>query len=127
VFGWCVQTQAQLKSQAPLIDSYDKFGEFEFWCSTFKIVTLTGLILMGIVLDLGGGPSGDRMGFRTWRDVPFSTYLYPGSKGKMFGFLYALTSALYSYTGTEMVGIAIGEMKNPRRNGGSCSDLKLPL
>lgn len=30
--------------------------------SAFKIVTLTGLILLGIVLDLGGGPSHDRIG-----------------------------------------------------------------
>jgi amino acid transporter len=54
------------------------FGEFEvscatkvnsdadrqFWCSTFKIMTLTGLMLMALVVDLGGGPSGDRLGFR---------------------------------------------------------------
>jgi amino acid transporter len=102
--------------------SFIQFGEFEFWCSTFKIVTLTGLIILGVVLDLGGGPSKDRMGFRTWRDRPFSTYLYPGAKGHFFGFLYAITSALYSYTGTEMVGIAIGEMRNPRKNGKIVAD-----
>lgn len=44
------------------------FGEFEFWASSFKIIVLCGLIIMGIVLDLGGGPKHDRIGFRYWRD-----------------------------------------------------------
>ena len=30
------------------------FGEFEFWFSSFKVVTLVGLLLMGLIIDLGG-------------------------------------------------------------------------
>ncbi|KAK4689407.1 hypothetical protein P7C73_g696, partial [Tremellales sp. Uapishka_1] len=92
------------------------FGEFEFWCSTFKVVVLTGLMIMSLALDLGGGPTHDRWGFRTWRDLPFSEYLLPGSIGKFCGFVSALITAVYSYTSTEMVGIAMGEIKNPRKN-----------
>ena len=42
------------------------FGEFEFWLSSFKVVTIVGLILLSLVLALGGGPDHDRKGFRYW-------------------------------------------------------------
>lgn len=29
---------------------------------------ITGLILVGLVIDLGGGPDGDRRGFRYWKN-----------------------------------------------------------
>ncbi|WVQ77930.1 hypothetical protein IAT38_000010 [Cryptococcus sp. DSM 104549] len=94
------------------------FGEFEFWCSTFKVIVLTGLMIMALCIDLGGGPSHDRWGFRTWRDLPFAAYLIKDNLplGRFLGFVSALITAVYSYTGTEMVGIALGEMKNPRKN-----------
>ena len=31
-----------------------------------KIVTILGLLLMSFIVDLGGSPSGDRLGFRYW-------------------------------------------------------------
>lgn len=40
------------------------FGELEFWTSSLKVITLIGLILMGIIIDLGGNPKHDRIGFR---------------------------------------------------------------
>lgn len=43
------------------------YGEMEFWFSMIKVIAIIGLILMGIVLDAGGGPSGDAIGFRYWR------------------------------------------------------------
>lgn len=39
----------------------------EFWFSLIKVVAIIGLILMGIILDAGGGPSGEAIGFRYWR------------------------------------------------------------
>lgn len=45
------------------------FGEVEFWLSLVKVLTLTGLILLGIILDLGGGPNKDRIGFRHWKSA----------------------------------------------------------
>lgn len=36
--------------------------------SSIKVVTITGLIILGLVLDLGGGPTHDRIGFRYWKD-----------------------------------------------------------
>ena len=43
------------------------YGEMEFWFSLIKVVAIIGLILMGIILDAGGGPSGEAIGFRYWR------------------------------------------------------------
>jgi amino acid transporter len=43
------------------------FGELEFWFSSIKVVSLIALILFGIIVDLGGNPHRDRIGFRNWR------------------------------------------------------------
>lgn len=43
------------------------FGELEFWFSSIKVVALIALILFGIIIDLGGNPHHDRIGFRNWR------------------------------------------------------------
>lgn len=42
------------------------YGESEFIGSTIKVLAIIGLIILGIVIDLGGGPNGDRIGFRYW-------------------------------------------------------------
>lgn len=62
------------------------FGEVEFWMSLFKVITLTGLIIFGIVIDLGGGPSHDRIGkFRdtTWLSQTLTAH--PATKQKASG------------------------------------------
>jgi yeast amino acid transporter len=33
------------------------FGEFEFWLSSFKVITIIGLMIMSFCFTLGGGPS----------------------------------------------------------------------
>ncbi|KAM0747841.1 dicarboxylic amino acid permease [Meredithblackwellia eburnea MCA 4105] len=91
------------------------FGEVEFWMSLFKVITLTGLIIFGIVVDLGGAPNHDRKGFRYWRDQPFSHYLKTGSLGEFLGVWSAMTTALFAYMGSELVGVTFGEAKNPRK------------
>ena len=39
------------------------FGEFEFWLSSIKVLTLVGVIILSLVLALGGGPDHDRKVF----------------------------------------------------------------
>lgn len=42
------------------------FGECEFWFASIKVLTIIGLIILGLVIDLGGAPTHDRIGFRYW-------------------------------------------------------------
>ncbi|EIN12719.1 hypothetical protein PUNSTDRAFT_111114 [Punctularia strigosozonata HHB-11173 SS5] len=93
------------------------FGEFEFWFAALKILTVVGLILVALVIDLGGAPDHDRRGFRYWRDAPLNDdYLgiKPKSKARFLGFWAVLTQAAFSYGGMETLASIALEAKNPR-------------
>lgn len=94
------------------------YGEAEFWFASIKVITIAGLIILGIILDLGGGPDHDRIGFRYWKNPgPFAQFSgIPGSEGRFLAWWAVLTQAAFSFVGTEIVAIAAGEAKNPRRN-----------
>lgn len=63
-----------------------------------KIALIIGLILAGIVVDLGGGPDHERIGFRYWRNPgAFNSYLVDGDTGKFLAFWSSLISAAFSY------------------------------
>ncbi len=44
------------------------YGEAEFWLALMKIVTVLGLMILGIVITAGGAPNGETIGFRFWRE-----------------------------------------------------------
>ena len=81
-----------------------------FWRSnrSIKVITITGLIILGIVLDLGGGPNHDRLGFRYWKHPgPFNQYNdIGGSKGQFLAYAAVLTQAAFSFIGTEIVAVS---------------------
>ncbi|TXT04301.1 hypothetical protein VHUM_04188 [Vanrija humicola] len=91
------------------------FGEVEFWLSLFKITVLTGLIILGLIIDLGGVPGQDRIGFRYWKKAAFKSYKAPGKTGQFLGFVNALVLALLAFMGSELIGMTVGEAKNPRK------------
>ena len=92
------------------------YGEAEFWFASIKIITIVGLIILSICIDLGVGDQG-RLGFRYWKDPgPFVQYnKIPGSLGRFLGFFSVLINAAFSFIGTEIVAIAAAEAKNPRK------------
>jgi len=94
------------------------YGEAEFIFASIKVLTITGLIILGIVLDLGGGPTHDRIGFRYWKHPgPFAQFNgISGAEGRFLGWWAVMSQAAFSFIGTEIVAIAAGEAKNPRRN-----------
>ncbi|KAI8992910.1 amino acid permease [Trametes punicea] len=94
------------------------YGEAEFIFCSVKVITITGLIILGIVLDLGGGPNHDRIGFRYWKNPgPFVQFdNIAGAKGRFLGWSAVMSQAAFSFIGTEVVAIAGAEVKNPRRN-----------
>ena len=73
---------------------------------------------MGLVIDLGGVDGQERIGFRYWHHPgPFTQFDgIGGAKGRFLGWWAVMTQAAFSFIGTEIVAIAAGEAKNPRRN-----------
>lgn len=70
---------------------------------------MAGLIILGIVLDLGGGPNHDRLGFRYWKNPgPFVQFDgISGAKGRFLGWWSVLVQAAFSFIGTEIVAVSI--------------------
>ncbi|KAL4959784.1 amino acid permease/ SLC12A domain-containing protein [Aspergillus stella-maris] len=95
----------------------NNFGESEFILSCIKLVIITMLILCCFIISAGGSPSGEQIGFKYWHSPgAFGTYLLPGSKGHLLGFWACMIQAVFTYTGTEVVGVTFGEASNPRKS-----------
>ena len=93
------------------------YGEAEFWFASIKIITIVGLLIFAVIIDLGGGPTKDRLGFRYWSNPgAMKAYVANGATGRFLGFFSTLVNAAFSYSGVEMVAVAAGEAENPRVN-----------
>lgn len=92
------------------------YGESEVFFAALKILLIIGLILAGIIVDLGGPPGQERLGFRYWKSPgPFNSYLVPGDTGRFLGFWSTLISAAYSYNNVQILALAGAETQNPRK------------
>lgn len=93
------------------------YAEVEFYMSTIKVLTIVGLIILSIVIDAGGSPSGERIGFKYWKSPgPFVQHLgIEGVLGRFLGFFSGLTIAAFSSIGTEMLALVAAETRNPRK------------
>jgi amino acid transporter len=93
------------------------YGEMEFWFCSLKVVTIVGLILLGIIISAGGGPNHEVIGFKYWNETGgFMQYNdIPGAKGRFLGFFSVLISAAFAFIGSEVSAIAAAETANPRR------------
>jgi len=142
-YSWVITLPAELSAAAVLINYWDDrinnavwititgvvvivinflgtraFGECEFWFASIKVITIIGLIIVGLVIDLGGAPTHDRLGFRYWKD-PGALVQYegiPGSLGRFAGFWSVLIGAAYAFLGTEILGMTAAETHNPTKN-----------
>jgi L-asparagine permease len=86
------------------------FGELEFWFATLKVLAIVSFLVVGIWLVLASAGIGD-----THATVSNLTN-HGGFFPKGFPIvLMSLQSVVFAYAGTEMVGIAAGETKNPRK------------
>lgn len=78
---------------------------------------MVGLLLLAFILDVGGGPNHDRIGFRYWNNPgAMKEYRTTGNTGRFLGLFSVLVNAAFSYAGVEIVAVASGESKNPKRN-----------
>lgn len=84
------------------------YGEAEFVFSIIKILAVIGFIILGIIINCGGGPNGHYYGTHYWYD--------PGAFNNGFkGLCSVFTTAAFSFSGTELVGLAAAETENPRK------------
>lgn len=85
------------------------YGEAEFVFSIIKVIAVIGFIILGIILNVGGGPNGGYIGGRYWKTPgPFNH----GFKGLCSVFV----TAAFAFAGTELVGLAAAETANPRKS-----------
>ncbi|RYO03869.1 General amino-acid permease [Alternaria tenuissima] len=85
------------------------YGEAEFVFAIIKITAVIGFIILGIIINIGGGPDGGYIGGMYWRDPgPFNN----GFKGLCSVFV----NAAFAFSGTELVGLAAAETANPRKS-----------
>lgn len=84
------------------------FGEFEFWFSMIKVVTIVGAIVLGLaVIVFGFGPAGDNASFtHLWNQGGF----FPTGGNEA---LLVLQSVMFAYLGVELLGLTAGEAKDP--------------
>ncbi|WVQ76414.1 hypothetical protein IAR50_006080 [Cryptococcus sp. DSM 104548] len=92
------------------------YGEIEFFFAIIKILLIIGLILLGLIIDLGGVSGVGRIGFRYWKDPgPLVEYMGTGSWARFLGFWSVMIGAVFSFAGVESVAMAAAETKNPRQ------------
>ena len=85
------------------------YGEAEFLFSIIKVIAIIGFIILGIILDIGGGPKGEYIGGHFWQK--------PGAFNNGFqGLCSVFVTAAFAFAGTELVGLAAAETANPRRS-----------
>ena len=83
-----------------------RFGEFEYWFALIKVVAILVFILIGVVLVTGLGP-WDAVGFTNL--TGHGGFLPHGWRGVWL----ALTLAITSYMGVEVIAVAAGEAESP--------------
>jgi len=89
------------------------YAEEEFWSSMLKLSATVIFMIIAFVLVLGGGPSNGiyngYWGARLWYD--------PGAFRNGFkGFCSVFVTAAFAFSGTELVGLAAAETKNPLKS-----------
>jgi amino acid transporter len=94
------------------------YGEIEYFFSMLKIALIIGLNIMALVVTCGGGPNGESIGFRYWRNPgPFVQHLgIHGSLGQFLGCWTSFYNAVYAYSGIQNVTAAAAETKAPRHS-----------
>lgn len=85
------------------------YGEAEFVFSIIKVTAVVGYIILGIIINIGGGPHGSYIGGKYWHD--------PGAFNNGFkGLCSVFVNAAFAFAGTELVGLAAAETANPRKS-----------
>ncbi|KAK1515101.1 amino-acid permease inda1 [Colletotrichum costaricense] len=120
--GWMVTLPFEITAAGITIEFWKSREEVNpgVWCAVFMslliiiqvfgIIACIGFIILGIIINAGGVPTDPRgyIGAQYWHN--------PGAFRNGFqGFCSVFVTAAFSFGGTEMVGLAAAEAKNPRK------------
>ena len=88
------------------------FGEFEFWFTIIKVCAVIGMIALGLVVVIRGINNNP--------DLPDPSFAHLLDNGGFLpfgltGLLACLPVVMFSFGGTELIGITAGEAENPKR------------
>ena len=86
-----------------------RFGEFEYWFALIKVVAIIVFIVLGLALIIGLGPA-PAIGLSNL--TAHGGFLPFGWKGVWL----ALTLAITSYMGVEVIAVTAGEAQNPAQS-----------
>ena len=90
--------------------SVGSFGTLEYWLSLFKVVSIVGFIVLGVLAILGLMPGSSTSGISNlWANGGFAP------KGNV-AIVAALLTAMFSFQGSEVVTIAAAESRDPKAN-----------
>ena len=83
------------------------FGEFEFWFAGIKVTTIIAMIILGLYIIFFGKETTSGIS-NLWQ---YGGFMAHGMQGFMFSFVVVV----FSFGGTELVGITAGEAQNPQK------------
>ncbi|MCI2198362.1 MAG: amino acid permease, partial [Ancrocorticia sp.] len=106
VWIWCLIFAALLYVLNAI--SSRVFGEAEFWLSLIKVIAVVALIIVGATAIIGINPAVD--GAVGLGNFVTSDGLFPTGIG---GVLITILAVFYAFSGTELIGVAAGEVKDP--------------
>lgn len=90
------------------------YGESEYWFASIKVATIIIFIIVGVLM-IFGILGGKAPGFSNWVISDGA-----GKKGPFVGGIIAMINVFlvagFSFSGTEIVGLAAGESENPEEN-----------
>ena len=112
VWIWCLVFAAVLFTLNAI--SARVFGETEFWFSLVKVVAIIALIVLGGAAIFGFTPlSTNDPGAVLFSNFMTPDGLFPTGIG---GVLMTSLVVFYAFSGSELIGVAAGETKDPARN-----------
>ncbi|SDD86885.1 amino acid permease [Sporomusa acidovorans] len=108
VWVWCVIFGVIL-ALLNLI-SVKVYGETEFWFASIKVAAIVGFIIAGAGLMFGFAGREGAIGFTNFAT---GDGIFPNGGWAVF---LTMVTVVYSFQGSELVGIAAGECENPGEN-----------
>lgn len=98
-----------------------KFGELEFWFALIKIAAIVAMVVGGLAIIVFALPTESMIpaSFANWfvLEGGFMPHglLEQQPNGQWTGLLMALCVVMFSFGGTELIGVTAGETEDPRR------------